>query len=233
MSNQRYQSCLVGGNEIQFRFEVVENLKTFIMTAVRLIPKQKQGASTDTVSKIKLDTVDQALWDFEIVKDRLLDVSHWHDLSSEILAKFQLIDVEGNKLYRRAREGDYLRINIPGPGNKDGEGYDWVRIELIEFTENEGESFEYVAMTVRPCPSPLNDEQATAHFFKNIATSTFLVKRKYNVISAEVHGRNEKPNTDSESISSQIRNLVVGIGAILGFSKMQWQSLVDGLVKMN
>ncbi|MES2874080.1 MAG: hypothetical protein V4708_10185 [Bacteroidota bacterium] len=203
------------------------------MTRSRVIPKQEQGVSTDTVSKIKLDTVDEALWDFEIVKDRLLDVSHWHELSGEILARFQLIDEEGNMLYRRAREGDYLRINIPGPGNKDGEGYDWVRIELIEFTENEAESFEYVAMTVRPCPSPLNNEKATAHFFKNIATSTFLVKRKYNVISAEVHGRNEKVNTGSESISSQIRNFVVGIGAILGFSKVQWKSLVDGLIKLN
>ena len=143
------------------------------------------------------------------------------------------MDANGNKLYRRAREGDYLRINIPGPGNKSGEGYDWVRIEQIEFTDDESESYEYVAMKVRPCKSPLNHEHATAHFFKNIATSTFMVKRKYNVISAEVHGRNEEPNTDAISTSNKIRNFFVGIGAILGFSKVQWKSLVDGLVKLN
>lgn len=203
------------------------------MNAARMIPQQVKGASTDTVSKIKLDTVDEALWDFEIIKDRLLDVSHWHELSGDILAKFQLMDANGNKLYRRAREGDYLRINIPGPVNKSGEGYDWVRIEQIEFTDDESESYEYVAMKVRPCESPLNHEHATAHFFKNIATSTFMVKRKYNVISAEVHGRNEEPNTDAISTSNKIRNFFVGIGAILGFSKVQWKSLVDGLVKLN
>ena len=203
------------------------------MTAARMIPKQEQGASTDTVSKIKLETVDEALWDFEIVKDRLLDVSHWHELSGDILAKFQLMDKNGKELYRRAREGDYLRIDIPGPGNNSGKGYDWVRIEQIEFTENEAESFEYAALKVRPCPSPLNNERTTAHFFKNIATSTFMVKRKYNVISAEVHGRNEKPNTADLSVSNTIRNFFVWIGAILGFSKVQWKSLVEGLIKLN
>lgn len=203
------------------------------MIAWEIIPKQKHGASTDAVSKIKLDTIDEALWEFEIVKDRLLDVSHWHQLSADIEAKFQLMDGDGNELYRRVREGDYLRINIPGPGNGDGEGYGWVKIEQIEFTDNEAESFEYVAMNVRPCPSPLSNEPATAHFFKDIATSTFMVNRKYNVISAEVHRRNEITNTDSQSISSQIRNFVVGIGAILGLSKVQWKSLVDGLVKLD
>ena len=197
------------------------------------IPKQKLGASTDAVSKIKMATVDEALWEFEIVKDRMLDVSHWHDLTGEIFAKFQLIDGCGNELYRRAREGDYLRIEIPSSDNKSGEGYDWVKIELIEFSDNEAESFEYVAMNVRPCPNPLNQDQATAHFFKDVAISTFIVRRKLNVISAEVHGRNEEPNTDDLSFTNRIRNFFVGIGAIMGFSQLQWKTLVDGLVKTN
>ena len=203
------------------------------MIESEIIPKQKLGASTDAVSKIKMATVDEALWEFEIVKDRMLDVSHWHDLTGEIFAKFQLIDECGNELYRRAREGDFLRIDIPGPGNTSGEGYDWVRIELIEFSDNEEESFEYVAMNVRPCPNPLNQDQATAHFFKDVAISTFIVRRKLNVISAEVHGRNEEPNTEDLSITSKIRNFFVGIGAIMGFSQLQWKTLVDGLVKTN
>lgn len=203
------------------------------MEAPKLIPKQEHGASTDTISKIKLDSVEEALWEFEIVKDRLLNVSKWHELSGEILARFQLTDASGAELSGSAKEGDYIRINVPGPGNKSGEGYDWVRIEKIESISDESESLEFVAIKVRPCPSPVNEELSTAHFFKNIATSTFVVKRINSTISAEVHGRNEETNTDTPDVSDKIRNFIVGLGAMLGFSKVQWKSLVDGLIKMN
>lgn len=203
------------------------------MGTPRIIPKQEHGASTDTVSKIKLDSIEEALWEFEIVKDRLMDVSKWHELSGDILARFQLIDATGTEISGRAKEGDYIRINIPGPGNKSGEGYDWVRIEKIESVSDEAKSLEYVAIKVRPCKSPVNNEQATAHFFKNIATSTFLVKRFHTTIFAEVHGRNEETNTDAPETSNKIRNFFVGLGAMLGFSKVQWKSLVDGLIKLN
>ena len=112
-------------------------------------------------------------------------------------------------------------------------GYDWVRIEKIECISDESESVEFVATKVRPCKSPVNGGQITTHLFKNIATSTFLVKRIYNTISAEVHGRNEETNTDTPDVSNKIRNFFVGLGAMLGFSKVQWKSLVDGLVKMS
>jgi hypothetical protein len=163
----------------------------------------------------------------------LLDVSHWHELSGDILAKFQLTDASGKPVYRKAKEGDYFRITIPGPGNKAGEGYDWVHIDQIEYAGSESESYEYIAIKVRPCESPVTHEKSTAHFFKDIATSTFMVKREYNIISAEVHGRNEQPNTQTPSILDKIRNLIFGLGAILGFSKVQWKSLVNGLIKMN
>jgi hypothetical protein len=202
------------------------------MSEPQIIPRQNEGFSTDTVSKIKLDTVDEALWEFELAKERLLDVSHWHELSGDILAKFQLTDSSGRELSRKAREGDYFRINIPGPGNRAGEGYDWVHIEEIINAEDPSGPSEYVAMKVRPCSSPVNNEPSTAHFFKNIATSTFMVKRINNVISAEVHGRNEKPNMEALSIFDKMRNLIVGLGAMLGFSKVQWKSLVEGLIKM-
>jgi hypothetical protein len=203
------------------------------MSNSQIVPKQNIGISTDTVAKIRLDTVDEALWEFEIVKERLLDVSHWHELSGDIMAKFQLVNSSGTELFRKAREGDYFRIDLPAPGNKSGGGYDWVYIEQIEYVEDEAGSTEYVAMKVRPCESPVNNERGTAHFFQEDATSTFMVKRKHNLISAEVHGRNEKPNLGASSIYDRIRNLLVGLGAFLGFSKLQWKSLVDGLVKMN
>jgi len=33
---------------------------------------------------------------------------------------------------RRALEGDFIKVDIPGPGPGVGNGYDWVRIESIE-----------------------------------------------------------------------------------------------------
>ncbi|MGB4399924.1 MAG: hypothetical protein WBJ10_11180 [Daejeonella sp.] len=134
------------------------------MGTPRIIPKQEHGASTDTLSKIKLDSIEEALWKFEIVKDRLMDVSKWHELSGDILARFQLIDATGTEISGRAKEGDYIRINIPGPGNKSGKGYDWVRIEKIKSISDEAESLEFVAIKVRPCPSPVNEEMLPSLF---------------------------------------------------------------------
>lgn len=36
-----------------------------------------------------------------------MDVSKWHELSGDILARFQLIDATGTELIGRAKEGDY------------------------------------------------------------------------------------------------------------------------------
>ena len=83
---------------------------------------------------------------------------------------------------------------------------------------------------VKPASNPTNADSETAHFFKDEASSTFLVKRDFKTIAAEVHGRNEKPNTDA-SIKDSIRNVLVALGAMLGFSTVQWKSLVKGLVK--
>jgi len=49
-------------------------------------------------------------------------------------------------------------------------------------------------------------------------------------VFAEVNGRNEQPNTDAENLIDKARNIAVAAGAMLGFSKVQWKSLVDGLV---
>jgi hypothetical protein len=45
-----------------------------------------------------------------------------------------------------------------------------------------------------------------------------------------VYGRNEKPNTKAETAVDKARNTAVATGAISGFAKLQWKSLVNGLV---
>jgi hypothetical protein len=86
-------------------------------------------------------------------------------------------------------------------------------------------------MTVRPAANPLNQKDDTAHFFKDTATSTFQVKRIDNEVYAEVHGRNELANTETDQMTDNIRNTLVGWSAKLGLSAPQWKSLVTGLVK--
>ena len=194
-----------------------------------LIPTQNTGAESDTSEELTLNTFEDAIEHFKIVKNRLLDVSEWHSISGKASADFTLTDYQGNAVNRLAREGDFFKIKIPAPQNETGDGYDWVQIQNIEELST-SENFELAAIKVRPASNPTNSEPETAHFFNDEASSTFLVKRDFKTISAEVHGRNEKPNTDA-SLSDSIRNVFVALGAMLGFSKGQWKSLVQGLIK--
>jgi hypothetical protein len=70
-----------------------------------------------------------------------------------------------------------------------------------------------------------------AHFFDEQSSSSFVVKREGKKITGGIYGRNEKPNTDTEKLVDKIRNIAVAGGAISGLSKLQWKSLVNGLVK--
>lgn len=193
------------------------------------IPQQQEGGHSDTVSDKQFSTAEDAKQFFETVKKRFLDVNHWELFAGEEKAEFSLFDANGYAKTSEPQEHDYFRINIPGPNNKTGEKFDWVRIEKIEHKENSDE--ESVMIRVRPCACPHNSEEATAHFFDEDATSTFIVKREGNKIYAEVHGRNEKPNTENLGIVEKIRNTLVAIGGILGGSKFQWKSLTEGLLK--
>jgi hypothetical protein len=196
-----------------------------------MVPGQHDGASTDTEAELQLDTIAEAVQHFKTIKTRLLNVSGWGALSGMAPADFRLTDENGREVSRPAQKGDYFRINLPAPGTETGSGYDWVHIEDIEDKSNRIMSDEYVAVTVRPSRNPLNSEKDTAHFFREEATSTFLIRRIGTIVRAEVHGRNEHPNTDTQNLADRVRNFFVAIGAMLGFSKVQWKSLVNGLIE--
>lgn len=196
----------------------------------KLIPNQHKGGKTDLRFHSRFNTMDDASLFFQTAKTRLLDVSNWHKLCGAAPATFTLCNSNGLKVMRLARENDYFKINIPAPGNVSGGGYDWVQVEKIEETSDQENNNNFISITVRPSKNPEYPDQDTAHFFSDDATSTFLVKRQGYVVSAEVHGRNETPNTNDTGIVDSIRNAFVAIGAILGFSKPLWQKLVKGLV---
>lgn len=192
------------------------------------IPSQKKGNHNDTVSERLFSTEKQAKLYFRIVRQRLLAINDWHKIAGEEKAEFALANKEGLLVKRLPIMGDYFRINLPGPDNQSGEGFDWVRVEDIH--EDDKLHEEFVFIKVRPSSNPQNNNTETAHFFDNAATSTFIVKRDGNKLSAEVHTRNEKPNIKGLNLAEKIRNTFVALGGIFGASKIQWKSLTDGLL---
>lgn len=199
------------------------------MSEKELIPPQETGAQSNTEAVAEMGTAEEAKQFFAEVKNRLLYVNNWHQVAGAFSADFMLTDALGNEVNRTAEKGDHFKIDIPGPGPATGDGYDWVQIETIEETK-EGDS-EVIAMRVRPATNPNNEQQDIAHFFSDEATSCFMVKRENTKVIAGVYGRNEKPNTGAEKTIDKVRNSTVATGAVTAFSKLQWKSLVNGLVK--
>ncbi|PST82815.1 hypothetical protein C7T94_09230 [Pedobacter yulinensis] len=192
------------------------------------VPEQTTGAEMNAVEKVTLDTAGAASSFYEVVRARLLDVNRWGEMAKLPMSAFKLFDDAGRAAERPAAQGDFIRIDIPGPGIRTGEGYDWVLIE--ELAEDREADSEVTTLRVRPSAHPLGAGENTAHFLKDTATSTFQVKRMANEVTAEEHGRNEVANLETGDIIDNIRNAFVGFGAKLGFSYPQWKSLVAGLL---
>ena len=194
------------------------------------VPDQHTGAETNTEFSYDAADRESASAKYELVKQRLLDIDHWHDYAGAATASFELMDEQGLPTNDRVREGFYFKIDIPGPGTKAGKGYDWVRVERVEEEGNESSEKQAITIRVRPSDNPTTDDDDTAHFYSSEATSNFIVKREGNKITASVHGRNEKPNTGTHSVIDKTRNAAVGTTAAAGISTIQWNLLVKGLI---
>jgi hypothetical protein len=195
-----------------------------------IIPPQNEGSRLDTDHEVKAANEMEAKQLFNLAASRLLDVNCWDELCGPASAVFRLTDDQGNEITGPAKTGNYFKIDVPGPGPTAGEGYDWVKIEAMDDQRNPASNEESVTMRVRPASSPRNSNPDIAHFFSNEATSSFRVMRHSNVVRAEVHGRNETPNTEAKTPVDKVRNAVVGTGARVGMSTPQWKSLVKGLL---
>ena len=103
-------------------------------------------------------------------------------------------------------------------------------IEQITASGDSRSAEEYLSMTVRPIPNPLNANTEIAHFYKDVATSTFIVKRAGNSGSMTVYGRNETPNNKNVDLHDKIRNTLVALLARIGLAGPQWKKLARGLL---
>jgi hypothetical protein len=104
-----------------------------------------------------------------------------------------------------------------------------VQIEEVEIVSSDDE--ESYAFRVRPTQNPANKNNDISHFYSEEATSTFIVSRTENVVTAAIFDRNTKPNKDSKLALDKIRDTIVGTAGVVSFSKIQWNKLVDGLLE--
>lgn len=143
---------------------------------LNIIPDQYTGKEIDAKAYIEFKDKNEAASFYEIAKGRLLNVNKWHQVAGNMSAGFKAIDKNGSEAERPVIKGDYMRIDIPGPGNKEGDGYDWVLIEeLKEVSDNDTQS---IGFRVRPVANPLNDKKRIAHFYDEAATSSFIITRE-------------------------------------------------------
>jgi hypothetical protein len=196
-----------------------------------VVPPQHEGGWKDIDYTVVTADENDARKLFMIARNRLVDVNHWDEYSKPVSASFRLTDAEGHDVERTAEIGDHFKIRLPAPGPAEGRGHDWVRIEAIEDISDGDGPTERIAIRVRPAPSPEQKGENVAHFFNGDSTSSFVLERRGKEVTAAVYGRNEVPNTETSNIVDKVRNAVVGVGAILGLSNIQWKNLVKGLIE--
>ncbi len=195
-----------------------------------IIPEQFTGSQTGATSKLKLNTRHEALLHFQAARERLSDINNWQKLCGSGSAEFTLTDPYGNPLsVSKPKIGNLIRIKLPAPPNQEGDGYDWVRIEAFEDNKTLVSDSEIYGFRVRPVENPKNKTGNSAHFYTNEATSTFLVIRYSHSVFALERGKNEVPNNSREWLAN-LRNKLVAVIAMMGFSKPQWKKLVDGVL---
>lgn len=196
-----------------------------------LIPENVKGKATDLEYAVTAVSEEEAADCFTRACKRMLNPPVWHKLCGSLSAEFVLTGEHGDPVDRLAQQHDHIRIDIPGPGNSTGGGYDWVCIESVEQRTNHAAAEEYVGMKVHACPNPKGRGNDTAHFFGKDATSTFIITRNGKTVTATYHGRNELPNTSTGSVADNIRNSVVAMGAFAGLSELQWSALIRSFLQ--
>lgn len=214
------------GDLIINRADLIMTIKNDFMNPIT--PAQHTGRAINAKSSREFGDLAAAKGFFKLAKQRLQNVNSWHMTAGQALAKFSLLDSNGDDVQRPPTEGDHFKIDIPGPGSVEGQGYDWIEVEAIHSVSDENS--DSYGFTVRPSPNPKTPKAETAHFYSSESTSTFIVTRTGRIVTAEILDRNIKPNTEAERPSDKVRDTVVGVMGALTFSKIQWQNLTDGLI---
>jgi hypothetical protein len=193
-----------------------------------VVPDQYTGKEIIAEASRETGSVEEAKALYAEARSRLLDVNQWDQTGSIPGSKFELLDSDGDEADREVQEFDYFRISIPGPGTKEGDGYDWVYVE--ELKEVNEEDVESIAFRVRPTSNPDSPSSETAHFYSSESTSTFMVTREQNRVRVTILDKNIMANDEASSFADKVRDKLVALGGINGLSKLQWETLAKGVL---
>jgi hypothetical protein len=194
-----------------------------------LTPANKEGREINAEACEKFSNDKEAKEFFETAKERLLSVNNWGNIAGKLSAHFQLTDAEGKEVDRPVQKNDHFKIDIKGPGSSAGDGYDWVKVEDVK--EVHHVDVDSIAVLVRPDSNPQTSNNNIAHFYSEKSTSTFVVTREKNKLTAAIYDRNIEANEETGESSDKLRNAAVGLAAKFGFSKLQWKALAEAIVK--
>ena len=189
------------------------------------VPPQKEGAKSDIKYCVRAFGEREGLDLYNKARKNLLDINRWQEFAGKLSAEFRLTDPFGKLVERLPLQGDYIRIHLPTAAT---DKFEWVRIEAIK-EQAHHEKLNWIMMRVRPSDPPRQQEE-TEHFFSKEATSSFIVERTGRKVQASVRGRNELPNLETPGLFNKIRNIFIGLGAMLGLNYPQWKGLVRGLL---
>ena len=194
---------------------------------IPFIPKQTTGNYIDLRHSVTCQLIADARSLYKNACRRLLLPYNWHTIAGNASAEFNVYEkVNSNQA---VNINDHLFIDVPAGGLLPSGKHDWVVIENLkrQVIEHADES---IGMILRPSTDQINPEDKLNHFFTDTATSTFIIERTGKVVTAAYHGRNEKPNIETGKTVANIRNAVVGLGAVIGLSKLQWAALIKGFL---
>ncbi len=122
---------------------------------MELIPKQETGKQYDNIKSVKCADEFNAKHKYSEACNKLFNISDWCKTGDSILkTDFCLCDEEGKEVTRDPKIGDFIRINLSGPGSVTGKGFDWVKIEEV-VTKGEENDYEFTSIKVRPAACPL------------------------------------------------------------------------------
>lgn len=194
---------------------------------ISFLPVQTTGKQVDLEYAVRAGSPAAALAIFKKAKDLLLQPHLWQSLAGAATAGFALATPDANRLL--LKKGDFVSIDIPGPGVKLGGGLDWTQVKAINenVLPGTGESW---GITLAASHNPETASADTAHFFEQISSSSFLLQRTGDELKISYHGRNEVPNRHTSSTLDNIRNTLVAAGAAAGLSEVQWTALIKGVL---
>ena len=193
-----------------------------------LVPENSEGREITAKACVEYSNEGEARKFFQIARQRLFEVNNWGEIAGKLSADFQLTDEGGKEVKRFVKKNDHLKIGITGPGSKAGNGYDWVRVEDIK--EIHSADVDAAGILVRPDSDPQTSNPSIAHFYSEKSTSTFVVSREKNKVTACIYDRNIETNEETTESADKVRNAAIGLVAKFGFSKLNWKALAEALI---